>query len=99
MDVALDTINQVVLSIINVSDSLSWWSGERKGENFQVSIVANNKVQHIVAKAETTMRGKYEQFCNISIVTFIYIYGRPPPCNPAICQAQPLHVKLNLYIV
>ncbi|XP_077343463.1 dynein axonemal heavy chain 5-like [Lithobates pipiens] len=56
MDVAQDTIKQVVLSIINISDSLSWWSGERKGQAFNVSIAANNKLQHIVRKVETTMR-------------------------------------------
>lgn len=57
MDVAQDTIKQVVLSIINIGDSLSWWSGERKGQAFNMSIAANNKLQHIVRKVETTMRG------------------------------------------
>ncbi|XP_018425842.1 PREDICTED: dynein gamma chain, flagellar outer arm-like [Nanorana parkeri] len=56
MDVAQDAIKQVVLSIINISDSLSWWSGERKGQAFKVSIAAHNKLQHIVTKVETTMR-------------------------------------------
>lgn len=72
MDVAQDTIKQVILSIINISDSLSWWSGERKGQAFNVSIVANNKLQHIVRKVETTMRGIYKKF-SINIL-FLHLY-------------------------
>ncbi|KAM5165175.1 dynein axonemal heavy chain 5-like [Mantella aurantiaca] len=59
IDVAQDTIKQVLLSIINISDSLSWWSGERKGQAFNTSIAANDKVQRIVAKVETTIRDIY----------------------------------------
>nr|DBA26446.1 TPA: hypothetical protein GDO54_010703 [Pyxicephalus adspersus] len=56
VEVAQDAIKQVAVCIMNISDSLNWWSGERKGQAFNVSIAANNKLQHILEKVEKTMR-------------------------------------------
>ncbi|KAM4771050.1 dynein axonemal heavy chain 5-like [Rhinophrynus dorsalis] len=48
IDVAQEAFSQVLLSIINISDSLTWWSGKKKDQSFYRSIVEDKLLQHIV---------------------------------------------------
>ncbi|XP_068137634.1 dynein axonemal heavy chain 5-like isoform X2 [Hyperolius riggenbachi] len=56
MDITQDAVNQVVLSIINISDPLSWWSGKKKGQCFHVCIAEDDILQKIVAKFDTAVK-------------------------------------------
>ncbi|XP_063775387.1 uncharacterized protein LOC134910927 [Pseudophryne corroboree] len=47
IEVVEDALAQAVLSVISISDSSSWWSGEKKGQSFHVCLGADELLQHI----------------------------------------------------
>ncbi|XP_069830783.1 uncharacterized protein [Dendropsophus ebraccatus] len=56
IDVAEGALHQVMLSIINISSCLSWWSGKRKGQSFHVDLAADVLLQYITTKVVESVR-------------------------------------------
>ncbi|XP_056421918.1 uncharacterized protein LOC130362045 isoform X2 [Hyla sarda] len=56
IDVAEGALHRVVLSIINVSSCLSWWSGENKGQSFHVEMATDALLQYITTQVVGSVR-------------------------------------------
>ncbi|XP_066429677.1 uncharacterized protein [Eleutherodactylus coqui] len=56
IDVAEDALYQVVLSIIDVSSCLCFWSGENKGQSFHMHMATDEELQHITLKILESIR-------------------------------------------
>ncbi|XP_044146080.1 dynein axonemal heavy chain 5-like isoform X2 [Bufo gargarizans] len=55
-EVAEDALHQVVLSIIDLSSYLNWWSGEKKGQPFHVNMATDKLLQYITTKVVESVR-------------------------------------------